>query len=241
MKQVREMIREKAQSTDGQDDVDGAQRLPLADAALDLGDPLGDERVADENDGKRDHEPKNQGQDVVGSHAVSPAARREVLKTRRRVPLAAVVQRATEDQRNRDTQSHHPEGCDHRHVMGGSDADVGEGVQHRDVTIDANAGEKGDAEVDVDVVQSPGDPTSHVPEDPVVSVQVVMNFKRQHANEQGVHQRQVDHVDVGMSRVLCSAGQAVQSHHVFYQPQHEDDAVDDSKQGILEIRVQTGF
>jgi len=72
--------------------------------------------------------------------------------------------------------------------MEGSDTDVPEGVQHCNVAINTNAGEKGDAEIDVDVVQRPSHPTSHVTKDPVVPLQVVMNFKRQHTNKQGVYQ-----------------------------------------------------
>jgi len=102
VEQVSEVIGEKAQSTNDQDDADSAQGLPLANAAFDLGDPLRDEWVADQNDGKGDHKPKNQGQDVVRCHAVSPAARSKVLKTRRRVPRTAVVERASKDKRNRD-------------------------------------------------------------------------------------------------------------------------------------------
>jgi len=40
--------------------------------------------------------------------------------------------------------------------------------------------------------------------------------------------------------VLHSAGQQVQSQGILYQPQHEDNAVDDRKQGILEVSFQTG-
>lgn len=157
-------------------------------AALDAGDPLGNERVADQNDGKWDHKPKHQGQDVVSCHAGSPTTGSKVLKTCYCVPHTPVVEGTSEDEWDHDAQSNHPKHCNHHHVMDDLDLDVGEGMQHRDVAVHTDAGEKGDAEADVDVVQSPSYPAGYVPKDPVVPIQVVMNFEGQHAHKQGVHQ-----------------------------------------------------
>lgn len=209
------MIRQEAQDADEQDQVDGPRGLLLVNAASGVGDPLGNERVADEDDGKRDDKAEQQGTDIVGHHAMGPAGRREVLKARSRVPWALVVKGPPKDKWDRDAYSNEPKACDHYPVVGDFDPDVGEGVQHGHVTIHANAGEEGNADVDVDVVQGPGYPTSHVSKDPIVLVQVVMDFKGQHANKQGICYSQVDEVDVGVRAVLDLAGQKVESQDIF--------------------------
>lgn len=54
-----EVVWEKAESTNEQDDVDSSQSFPLANAVFDPGDPPRNERVADQDDGKWDDKTKN--------------------------------------------------------------------------------------------------------------------------------------------------------------------------------------
>lgn len=152
VEQVSEVIREEAQGTDEQDHVDGPQGLLLVNAVLDLADPLGNEWVADQDDGKWDDKAKQQSTDIVGQHALGPAGHREVLKASSRVPCTVVVQGPPKDEGDRDACSSQPKHCDHYQVVGDFDPEVDEWVQYCNVTIHANAGEEGNAEVDVDVV-----------------------------------------------------------------------------------------
>lgn len=140
-----EVVWEKAESTNEQDDVDGRQSFPLANAVFDLGDPPRNERVADQNDGKRDDKTKHQGQDVVKGHARNPAAPCKVLKTHGGVSGPSVVEGTTKNERNHDAQGNHPKEGGHHHVVSDPDLDVREGVQHCNVTINTDAGEKDNA------------------------------------------------------------------------------------------------
>lgn len=59
MEEMGEVVWEKAESTNEQDDVDSSQSFPLANAVFDPGDPPRNERVADQDDGKWDDKTKN--------------------------------------------------------------------------------------------------------------------------------------------------------------------------------------
>lgn len=63
------------------------------------------------------------------------------------------------------------------------------------VAIHADTSHETDAQVHVGEEQDPGDAADHVAKDPVVAVEVVVDLKRQSAEDDDVRQSQITDVD----------------------------------------------
>lgn len=99
--------------------------------------------------------------------------------------------------------------------------------------IHADASEKEDAPVHVGVKQRHGHFAKHAPERPVL-VDEIEHPERQRKDEQKIGRHQVHHVGCGFVPQLQRAGENINSNHICYEPDHENNTENCAVQRILE-------
>ncbi|KAG7221668.1 hypothetical protein INR49_000035 [Caranx melampygus] len=145
-----------------------------------------------------------------------------------------VQQGAHEEEDHNGNRGHAPQHHAHdQRAPGALNPQVGVWVHRGHVAIHTDARHETDVHVDVGEEQSPRDAARHVPEDPVVPVDVVVDPEGQSAEDDDVGQGQVADVDAEGRARFDPAGEHEQGDQVSRETDEQSQAVDHREEVVL--------
>lgn len=234
VQQVHQVVGQEAEQHDGQDGVDDPQGS-LGRFGFYHGDAPGDQRVTHEDDDGGKQGAEDQTQHAVGPQTRLPLFFGEVLETAVRSGCVSLgFQGAHEEEGHHGNPGHTPQRHAHdQRAAGAPQPQVGVWVHRGRVAIHTDAGHEADVHVDVGEEESPRDAARHVPEDPVVPVDVVVDLEGQSAEEDHVGQSQVADVDAEGRARFDPAAEHEQGHQVSRETDEQSQAVDHREEVVL--------
>lgn len=218
VQQVHHVVGQEAEQHYRQDGVNDPHGF-LRRSSLDPGNAPGGQRVAHQDDQGGQQGAKGQAQEAVRPQTRVPLRLGEILEA----PVLAVFvlvgfQRSHEDEDQDGHSNGAPERRAHdQRAPGAAQPQVDVRVHGGDVAIHANAGHETDAQVDVGVEQDPGDAAGHVPEHPVVPVEVVVDPNGQSAEDEDVRESQAADVHAEGRARIGPEGEGDEGGHISWQ------------------------